>query len=148
MKARRNPLSRLLVVPALLAALGGCDAREYKIPANQPATPVVPIPIAIDLSSDKTALSLDAEKPRATLKVVAYRADTWEALPDGTNIAFSTNLGNFESLAGPQEVDIDLIGGEVTTFFYPGEEEGIARIRATVRGSFDTVNIEIKNPPG
>jgi hypothetical protein len=142
---RRIPqISRLLVVPALLAALAGCDTDEHRIPPDQRATPVQPILVVVDLSSDKATLNSLAENPRAKLHVVAYRADTWEPLPTGTDLVLSTNLGNFESLSGPQELELDLIDGQADTFFYPGGEIGIARIRATVLGVFDEEVIEIK----
>ena len=144
MLRRHTPLSRLLALPVLLAAFAGCNADEHRIPPDQKATPVQPILIVVDLQTDKTTLRAEAENPRASLRVVAYRADTWEPLPDGTDVDLETNLGNFESQSGPQELTLDLVNGEANTFFYPGGELGIARITATVQGVFDQELIEIK----
>ena len=76
--------------------------------------------------------------------MVAYRTDTWEPLPDGTEVVLTTNLGNFESASGPSELTVEMVGGAVDTFFYPGFEVGLARIRAEVRGAFDIQQIEIR----
>lgn len=144
MLPRIAPFTRLLLMTALVAVFAGCDATTYKIPPDQKATPVAPIIVAIDLSSDKTVLNSEAEEARATLHLVAYRADTWEPLPDGTDVSIVTNLGNLQSQAGPQELEVELFNGEVNSFFYPGEELGIARITATVLGISDLVEIEIR----
>jgi hypothetical protein len=143
MARRITPIVRLASSLALVAALVGCNATKHRIPTDQKATPVEPVVIVIELTSDKTVMSTTSDDVFAMLKLVAYDARTWDPLPNGTDVKLTTNLGNLQSMSGPQTLTLELFDGMVNSQFHAGDEVGLARITAEVLGVVDLVEIQI-----
>ncbi len=139
---RISKLSKLAIATALLIGVG-CTGSENKLPAGTPATPVTPIFLFLDLTSDKTSLD-STRSTTAKLAVVAKFADSGAPVRDGTIVSLSTTLGSFNSASGGRTLLLEMLGGTGTAIFFPGTVGGLARIRAELNGVVDLLDIRIE----
>ena len=57
-----------------------------------------------------------------------------------------TNLGNFQSAGGLQEVELEFFSGEINVPLFAGATAGTARVRAEVNGGVGIVHVLIVCP--
>jgi hypothetical protein len=138
-------ISRLMVVPMLLIFGAGCDLNNVHLPDDQPATPVLPIEMVIELESDAATLTTLDTSAFARIKVKVIRSVIWKVPADGTKVVLKTNLGNYQSLSGPQTITLSLFDGVANTIFYGGDEPGVAILTATIGNDFGELEIEINS---
>jgi len=120
-----------------LLALGlvlsiGCSADSPSSPTAPPVTPIPPsVGINVSVTASTASLEAGSTSP-ATLVIRATRADNGQPVANLTPGTLTTTLGSFGSIGGPQTLAIELVNGQVTVVFFPGDTVGTASIRAAV----------------
>jgi hypothetical protein len=144
MKAHRKQL--LATLGLVLGFAFGCSADD---PSSPTAPPVVPVPPAagINVTVTTSTSTLDvATNSFATLTVRATRADNGQPVPNLTPGRITTTLGTFGSVGGPQELDIELVGGQATVILFPGATVGTASVRAAVSTGVAFTSVTVREP--
>ncbi|KAB2958841.1 MAG: hypothetical protein F9K16_12955 [Thermoanaerobaculia bacterium] len=144
MNARKMFLLSAAIVAGLLPL--GCDTNEAKLPSQPRVQPVEPevVPI-VTVTTSRGRLWVGDDR-FAMIKVTATDPRTGASVPNLTIAEMSTNLGNFQSMAGLQELELEFFWGEVNVPLFPGAEAGDARVRAEVDGGVGVVTVRMTCP--
>lgn len=143
---RTFQIPSLLLAAALVAA--GCTSDSPSEPRVNPSNPIPPPPVIaynVSVSVSPGQLQIGAGVP-ATVNVQVRRADNGQAPPDGSDVVVSTTLGALGGLNGPQQVTLDLVGGNASVALFAGNTAGQATIRATFSGDSGTTVATIEQP--
>lgn len=142
-------LKRLLLMAAVVASglvPAGCDTNEANLANQPPVQPIEPeiVPI-VTVTTSRGRLTV-GDDHFAQIRVTATDPDTGASVPNLTIASMSTNLGHFQSLDGPEEVDLEFFFGVVGVPLFPGESPGEARVRAEVEGGVGIVRVSMHCP--
>lgn len=144
-----NAPKRLLLTVAVLAA-GlvpiGCDTNEANLPSQPPVQPIEPEPVPVVTVTTSRGRLTVGDDHFAQIRVTATDPDTGQSVPNLTIASMSTNLGHFQSLDGPEEVDLEFFFGVVGVPLFPGDSPGEARVRAEVLGGVGMVRVSMRCP--
>lgn len=143
-----NARKMFLLSAAILAGLLplGCDTNEANLPSQPRVQPVEPevVPI-VTVTTSRGRLWVGDDR-FAMIKVTATDPRNGASVPNLTIADMSTNLGNFQSMGGPQEVELEFFWGEINVPLFPGSEAGDARVRAEVDGGVGIVTVRMTCP--
>ncbi|GMU65317.1 MAG: hypothetical protein AMXMBFR36_15910 [Acidobacteriota bacterium] len=144
MNARKNLLLMAAIVAGLVPV--GCDSNEANLPNQVTVPPILPevVPI-VTVTTSRGRLTV-GEDHFAQIRVTATDPDTGASVPNLTIASMSTNLGHFQSLDGPAEVNLEFFFGVVGVPLFPGESPGEARVRAEVLGGVGLVRVSMRCP--
>jgi hypothetical protein len=136
----------LLTVVALGLAPVGCDSNEANLPNQPPVRPIEPeiVPI-VTVTTDRGRLTV-GDDHFARIRVTATDPRNGASVPDLTLASMSTNLGHFQSLDGPEEVELEFFFGQVSVPLFPGDSPGEARVRAEVNRGVGIVVVRMSCP--
>jgi hypothetical protein len=79
----------------------------------------------------------------ATITITARRTDNGQPPPNLTKAQVTTTLGSFGSVNGPQNVEVELVGGQAQLAFFPGNTIGTASIRVAIGNSAGFATIQV-----
>jgi hypothetical protein len=133
MRLFRN--ANLFLAASVLVAALGCTSSPTE-PSSPPVTSKPPVP------TTTYTVSVTANPPNitgggtasSTVTVEVHRSDTGATPPDGSQVTLTTNLGTFNSTAGPQTVTLALVNGRAQAALFAGTEVGTAAVTATFSG--------------
>ncbi len=123
-----------------IVALGfGCSTDSPTAPVQSGGTPPgTGAPSAtwnIEVTVSPAELQVNSSTP-STISVRVRRADNGQAPASGTTIVVSTSLGNFDSPAsGLESIALSTVGGQASTFLFPGSVSGTALVSAQLEAS-------------
>lgn len=143
-----NARKKLLLMVAIVAGLApvGCDTNEANLPNQPPIDPVEPVKTPIVTVTTSRGRLTVGDDHFAQIRVTATDPDSGASVPNLTIASMSTNLGHFQSLDGPEEVDLEFFFGVVGVPLFPGESPGEARVRAEVLGGVGIVRVSMRCP--
>lgn len=144
MNARKMFLLSAAIVAGLVPA--ACDTHEAKLPSQPRVQPVQPEVVPIVTVTTSRGRLLVNDDRFAMIKVTATDPRTNYTVPNLTLAALTTNLGNFQSQGGPQEVELEFFWGEINVPLFAGGTPGDARVRAEVNGGVGIVPVRIVCP--
>lgn len=145
MRIFRN--ANLFLAASVLVAALGCTSSPTE-PSSPPVTSKPPIP------QTTYTVTVTANPPNitgggtasSTVTVEVRRTDNGQPPPDGSQVAVTTTLGNFNSSSGPQTVNLSLVNGRAQAALFAGTEVGTAAVTATFGGGTGATNVGIGAP--
>lgn len=146
-----HPNRFLLLAAICLCTFGlmvACSSDSPSEPQQQPGPPPGTAPPSsgqfnITISANPGEIPLGGSEP-ATITIRVRRRDNGQAPPNGTTLAVSTNLGEFDSPgSGTQSGFAQLVGGNAQLLLYPGDAQGTALVQARLENSFAQVSVRI-----
>lgn len=141
-----SPRIRTAALALGVVLLSACSSDEASSPTAPPTTPVPPA-TAVNVSLTASTTTLDAGASSSSIITVrATRSDNGQPVPNLTQASFTTTLGSFGSVGGPNTLTAELINGEATVAFFGGTTIGTATIRAQVQNGVGLLSINVREP--
>jgi|HubBroStandDraft_3_1064219.scaffolds.fasta_scaffold23030_1 hypothetical protein len=138
MKPHRITLHTLhTLLPALAAVLAlagaGCSSKSPSEPSGGGGRSPIPPPPVTGFSVVVTANPgqlTTGTTTGSTITVRVVNTSTGRPPADATPVTLTTTLGNFGSATGPQQITLQLVGGQAAAVLFPGTSEGTATVTA------------------
>ncbi|MEO8198469.1 MAG: IPT/TIG domain-containing protein, partial [Thermoanaerobaculia bacterium] len=108
-----------------------------------PVPPAVGVNVSVSASTG--SVEVGSTSP-VVLVIRATRADNGQPVPNLTHGTITSTLGSFGAVGGPQTLDVELVNGQATVVFFPGDTVGTATIRATVSTGVGFTSVTIREP--
>lgn len=144
MKLTKTPL--LAILGLVVAFAAGCSTDDPSSPTAPPSPPVPPA-AGTNVTITVSASELEAGSTGSSLITIrAVRTDNGQPVPNLTQASVTTTLGNFGNVGGPTTTQVELVNGQATLVFFPGDVVGTATIRAQVLSGVALTSINIREP--
>jgi hypothetical protein len=127
----------LLLALGLVAAMAGasCSSKSPSEPSGGGTrSPIPPPPVtgfSVVVTANPGQLTTGSSSG-STINVRVVNTATGQPPPDATQLTLATTLGNFGSSTGPQQVVLQLVGGQGSAVLFPGASAGTATVTATL----------------
>jgi hypothetical protein len=127
----------LLLALGLVAAMAGasCSSKSPSEPSGGGTrSPIPPPPVtgfSVVVTANPGQLTTGSSSG-STINVRVVNTGTGQPPPDATQLTLATTLGNFGSSTGPQQVVLQLVGGQGSAVLFPGASAGTATVTATL----------------
>lgn len=144
MRERKSWILALRAALALLLVMGvACDTDSPTRPNQNPQAPSQPS-ATWDITVVSSASQIGLGNQATTITITVRNASTNSSPPDGSTIAVTTNLGEFNAFgSGVQAVAATLVGGRTQVLLFGGDSPGTATVTAQLETSIGRAQVQI-----